>query len=996
MQKVIKLNNKKEGTKAFFFRNKGDSGDDSFVFLDINKKPYEIYFNKEDFEFERNYRNNFEKISDDKINSESYNYITGKTETQIYDRVLTEEEKENIIKKYFSASLDELGDDAISWVFFEKAMVDDYYADIILTKTFDTLDTLNVHNSTIGEFPTQQSQTGVVFGRIEAIQKITDEFGNKIRIPLKNTAVSIFTPTEEFPTISSFNEDGNRIGFHLRENSEERMYFNRDNYLFDYNNFLIDTNDIDVIPEKYKYTTMTNEDGEFIIHDVPVGEQTLIVEVNLLKQGLSKDEVALNNFPYPAEESANLDTIPHYVFKQIPITVSPVWGAEDTGYTEVKLTMPIDLRKWTTHFTCPIVYNDKTVQENISEGRTQPIKVEIRDMTRNGFLDNVRLEVVELENVTLREEGFGLVFENEFKQLKSRAEFRTTDYHAFKLPANLYDPHGIGSNGRKGVWLSCYQFKISYILPSVYRATGYNREWPEGKNYYVSRTHFHLNTNNFDNSTPRPEPIIGVFPYEKPWGLNYPERYRIPKTPSRVNSNKKFDSNNWDRAVIFNEPRYRDGDLVGGVVWGADSGGYGIHGFDGSIVESKFSQRVTSGPIFKYENDVRWDEEYSNGHSPIFNKEKSFVVNGEKWQRLESGYGYWLKYDMWPRVENFSWGDVVYSDDCISENNLGLKASKLKVGGSANSTNNSKGMFVLDLQTIAMRFDNKNLRKLGGALDIYRIVDPKQILPDGPPSIKKGIYLNFDKVYIQNRFIDNIPSKLKVGNFDNFFSEITKPTGVITIKNNGETEVVIDGVTIQQGASYSFENKLVSNLMMRLPGNTNFNVDDNSYDFADYEITISGIRIFQTASYFEESDYLYGRTIPTNEARQDKLSPIGNSLSKDLSYTFRFNIECNKWFTSYKLHTLVNNIYVRYARTPAVNSFFISPTNLCNGPWSKQAVISPGLILVTNPSFFSGVLPSATPIEIDCNVNIPFKINNNGLYKPQFPSTNVSKIKVRL
>lgn len=72
------------------------------------------------------------------------------------------------------------------------------------------------------------------------------------------------------------------------------------------------------MPAYYKYVTTTNEEGEFVIHNVPTGTQTIFFEVDLFKQGLTQDEIALNFYPFPADDSPNIDRLPSLFFRQFP------------------------------------------------------------------------------------------------------------------------------------------------------------------------------------------------------------------------------------------------------------------------------------------------------------------------------------------------------------------------------------------------------------------------------------------------------------------------------------------------------------------------------------------------------------------------------------------------------------------------------------------------------------------------------------------------------
>ena len=74
--------------------------------------------------------------------------------------------RDKAVKNFINQATNYSGDSAYSNVFqtVEKRL--DYYADITLKRTIDTLDTLSVKNNPLSSFPTQESQTGVVCGQI--------------------------------------------------------------------------------------------------------------------------------------------------------------------------------------------------------------------------------------------------------------------------------------------------------------------------------------------------------------------------------------------------------------------------------------------------------------------------------------------------------------------------------------------------------------------------------------------------------------------------------------------------------------------------------------------------------------------------------------------------------------------------------------------------------------------------------------------------------------
>lgn len=853
-QEEIKLETRRKGTQIKFFTTysgqTSESGDLSFLITNPITGNYTVVDSLIDTVYKRNSENNFV------INNKN-DVFTGSTILQTSES-LTPKTKLKVSNKYIAEInnkwKEEVGLNPLnipppfSFVEFQEIELNDLYINLQITRSIDSLDTLSIFNTPIGEQALQESSTGVVFGRLVAQQNVLDENGNKIIIPLKNTIVCIFNPSEEFPNIASVDDDGNRITLNLKENinvgsqsssSPFNYYFNQESYKTDFK-FLTDTSAFKNIPEKYKYTTITNENGEFILHDIPVGEQTFMFEVNMLKQGLTPDEVALNFFSYPLEEGPNVDKIPHYFFRQVPVNVLPSWGNSQTGYTQLDIKASIDLRKWSTYFISPIAYKTNTIEEMQASGIFSRLTCSIRDMTKTLDVNNrVPIELVEIQDVYDRNPEQEIEWYNEFKLKKNKVEFNTTRYNVFKLPANLYDPNGYNSKGQKGVWLCAYQIKMFYgNASSAYRATGFEREWITDLGA-VGRNHFDLNKNaDYGIITSTPVGKIGKFPYEKPWTINYPEPYKIPKQPNLINSNKTYDANG--EPLEITEPLYLDGDAIGTFIpFGSDSGGYGLQDISGGFKSNKFSRELTKAIIYKYEDIDQWDEQYSNGFIPgienqirlQFGLPVSNVLNGEKWQRLESGFAYWLKPEGWPRIVNRSWGDAIITSDHVKNLNTPPKfGPSTYVDGIYKSR-----------EDILIRMDSSTPYWKYGALDIYRVSYPNKVLPPLVPPVEKFIKINLQDIIAEGkRFDDNFFSILGVGpqSTDAF---INIGGGDLKIQNLGTTKSTIalggEIKEIEPGASYQFKDVVRQGSSVILPANNQFDSSTNSYLKAKYRLT---------------------------------------------------------------------------------------------------------------------------------------------------------------
>jgi len=881
MNEQIQLKKSRSGTTITFFSTQKLEDYDiypSYVILDANNNQSSIHplDEKNGIWTLNNRNNNIPLIA---------NIITGYSFVQTTEYTMSLEDM-NKTNSSFKQKVQEEYPNSTNYVFFKSTYIDDYFVNIKLNRTFATLDTLNIYNNALNSFPTQEATTGVVFGKLEALQKINDGDGNKVRIPLKNVKIGIFNSSEVFPSSTSVDDDGDRITLNLKEASKKNEYFNIESYSAD-TEFLKSSSEFESIPDQYKYITTTNDKGEFIIANVPSGEQILIFEVDLLKQGLTHDEVALNFFPYPTDVDPNIDTIPHFFFRQIPIDVIPAWGTLQSGYTEVNISVNLDLRKWSTFYIPPVAYGDKTYEENTAKGITNPITIEIRDMSKEGYpLNTQSVQIVETLD---RVENQQLEWVNEFAQHTGKLQFRKYDMSIFKVPANMYDPEGFKTDkegasmqNQKGVWLAGYQIKLSYVNNDVFRTTGHHWDWyKDVKPYnqgFISRDHFHLNR-NIDTSTFEKDIIaakkgIGIPPYDKPWSHLYPDKYKIPKKPTQQNPNWHKTLDVAGQKVYLDEPKYLDGDLIGEGLWkgsGLKAAGFGTQDFDGSWIGNRFAETVTKNFVYKYEANVSTEEMYANGYQPSCtwcptNKEFeniSHVENGEKYQRVECGYGYFLKPWGWSRVSQYGWGDTLYKKD-IEITNDNPKDSSWYIFTSINEYFPlSMTKFEEKRDDLALKMD-KDATIYTGGLDIYRIIDssPNNLLAPAPLVLNSQATFYFQKFYYQRGSLENQLLKIaknntKNGAYQDMFADsssnpsVSLPSSEIqmSVINNGEIEVTIENVTIggrEEGFfSSQFLNEFqnINGLALTLPGNYDYNEEKNRYDKANYTIKFNPIQL---------------------------------------------------------------------------------------------------------------------------------------------------------
>lgn len=823
------------------------------------------------------------------VSSMGVSYVVGAMRYERLNYVLNDYERRRIQNNWVAQMSILFTGASTSYVFFDDVLIDDMFVNISLHRTYGTLDTLNIYNNLLNSFPVQESDTGTVFGKLTALQKILDQNGNNISIPLRQVPIGIFVPTERYPTPISADENGNRITMNLRESAQASSYFNNQSFTADTTSFLRSGSEFTAVPEHYKYVTTTNDEGEFVLHNVPIGTQTLFFEVDLFKQGLTYDEIALNFFPFPADDSPNISSVPSLFFRQFPIDVIPTWGVVQTGYTETNITVDLDLRKWATYFVEQMSFNDLDFTALQERGFFSPLTIAVRNMAKDGYPTS-KLQIVEIPDMLSRDEDHVLVWGNEFPQLKNKAQFYEDGYRAFKLPANMYDPTGRKTDkngspvGTYGVWLAGYQLSLYYSdQTQLFRNTGSKKFTTEG-DAYVTRDHFNLNITNSDLSQQNSfaSPLLGSFPYEKKWDHTYPEPYSIPSIPTRYNP--EFDVLNAQGKRWLERPFYLDGDMPGQPFAAfaenneyGGTGGYGValDETNGDWFKNDFSKFVTKNNVYRYEATDDPNARYSNGYMPNnagfpVQPGASSVLNGERYQRLECGYAYWLRPEGWPRIARYvdnGGSEAIYPFDTRNPNRLVTPS----ITNGSDQPLHTAYDYRTSTQFLSTNAGKKLYLDIGsetgikeGGLDIYRIVDPSpQNLNPYFPSITptytdfyfQSMYFqrgksNYNRVYMS---VDNTNggSGNKFWGAGGFGWDLSMSEMTLHIRNLGVVAVDIIGRRLQPGASASFfagelsdTSLTFENMTLRLEGNADFDYNTFKYTQSRYEFIFKNIKLY--------------------------------------------------------------------------------------------------------------------------------------------------------
>jgi hypothetical protein len=208
-----------------------------------------------------------------------------------------------------------------------------------LDQDFEFLEILSLKIQQADIYTRSCADYGVVVGRVTA--------NNGLGIP--NARVSIFIPIlpidESNPIITSIypykspsdkNEDGYRYNLLPYEKSYSKhaatgTFPSR-------TDVLTNQTAVEVYDKYYRYTTKTNDSGDYMIFGVPLGNQTLVMDVDLSDIGefsltpqdlirigrATQQQVSGNKF----KTSTDLNSLPQIVSLVKNLEVSPLWGDE--------------------------------------------------------------------------------------------------------------------------------------------------------------------------------------------------------------------------------------------------------------------------------------------------------------------------------------------------------------------------------------------------------------------------------------------------------------------------------------------------------------------------------------------------------------------------------------------------------------------------------------------------------------------------------------------
>tara|TARA_R110001592_G_scaffold133680_1_gene349027 strand:+ start:3027 stop:7847 length:4821 start_codon:yes stop_codon:yes gene_type:complete len=223
------------------------------------------------------------------------------------------------------------------------------YVSINLNQDFDQLKVLSLTIDQEDAYKSFESNYGVVAGRVD----INNGFG------LKNSKVSIFIPLDDidkeneivselypYQTISDKNSNGVRYNIlpSLKQNKNHTPVGT-----FPSKREVLDNPTmVEIYDKYYKFTTTTNESGDYMFFGVPVGEQRVFIDIDvsdigflsvrpyeLIEKGKPKEDFEDN---YVFKSSNDLDKLPQIISNSEVVNVLPFWSDDLDGDKTVGIT----------------------------------------------------------------------------------------------------------------------------------------------------------------------------------------------------------------------------------------------------------------------------------------------------------------------------------------------------------------------------------------------------------------------------------------------------------------------------------------------------------------------------------------------------------------------------------------------------------------------------------------------------------------------------------
>lgn len=213
-----------------------------------------------------------------------------------------------------------------------------------MQQDFDFLEVLSLKLRQNDAYRLHSSNYGVIIGRVLA----NDTFG------IPNARISVFIPSDgndsteieaiyPYKEVTSHDKDDRRYNL-LPDYSDDDCY--RVVGTFPNKRLMLDDDiQLEIYDKYWKYTTITNNAGDYMLFGVPTGSTTLHVDLDLSDIGVLSQKPRdfeykgynLNLFDSPSQfkKSTNLDNLTQIISQDKSVFVYPFWGDSENGIAAI-------------------------------------------------------------------------------------------------------------------------------------------------------------------------------------------------------------------------------------------------------------------------------------------------------------------------------------------------------------------------------------------------------------------------------------------------------------------------------------------------------------------------------------------------------------------------------------------------------------------------------------------------------------------------------------
>ena len=222
---------------------------------------------------------------------------------------------------------------------------------VSLMQEYNSFEILSLKVNTDDTYRSYTSPTGMVIGRVSTAN-------NGLGIP--NVRVSIFVPKETYdqsdeeevlyPFSSPTDTDTDRVRYNLLPSDSDVSCYQVVGTMPTKRKILDNETVCDVFDKYYKYTTITNEAGDFMLSEIPVGKQRIHIDADLSDIGpflSQKPYDMIENLGYSKDKfdstrqfktSKDLDSLVQILCQNKSVYVYPYWGDSTENSSEMKIT----------------------------------------------------------------------------------------------------------------------------------------------------------------------------------------------------------------------------------------------------------------------------------------------------------------------------------------------------------------------------------------------------------------------------------------------------------------------------------------------------------------------------------------------------------------------------------------------------------------------------------------------------------------------------------